>query len=165
MDSAPHFFPPVCVWPRSHDLERQQAPNLWKYFCCWWLLSGKKTGHVTLSLPTQATGSLHPGRKECVVAGNTLEKSLLIYSPSNKGPSFPQGPEDQNGLAAVGGISGSQRKFICSFFHSKSIRSGVWSPCEPVTFCLNDLTAAWVGAESPLSLPKHLKAQAIRELG
>ena len=78
----------------------------------------EKNGHVTLSLPTQATGSLPPGRKERVVAGNTLEKSLLIYSLSNKGPSFPRGPEDQNGLAAVGSISGSQRKFICSFIHS-----------------------------------------------
>ena len=78
----------------------------------------EKNGHMTLSLPTQATGSRHPGRKERVVAGNTLEKSLLIYSPSNNGPSFPQGPEDQNGLAAVGSLSGSQRKFICSFIHS-----------------------------------------------
>lgn len=35
-----------------------------------------------------------------------------------EGPSFPQGPKDQNGLAAVRSISGSQRKFICSFIHS-----------------------------------------------
>lgn len=45
-------------------------------------------GHVTVSLPTRATGSLHPGRKEHMVSGNTLEQSFLIYSLSNKRPTF-----------------------------------------------------------------------------
>lgn len=78
----------------------------------------KKKGHVTLSLATQATGLLHPGRKEHMVAGNTLEQSLLIYSLSNKESTFPQGPKDQNGLADVRSVTGPQRKFIHSFIRS-----------------------------------------------
>ena len=63
---------------------------------------GKKDkGHRTPRLPTQATGSLEPGRKEHTVAGNTLEQSLLICSLSHRGPSFLQGAEGQDGLADV----------------------------------------------------------------
>lgn len=40
---------------------------------------------------------------------------------------------------------------------SKSLSSGIWSHCEPVTICLNDLKMAWVGTESILSVPKQLK--------
>lgn len=66
-------------------------------------------------------------------------------------------------LGVYQGLRGNS--FAHSFIHSKSVSSGVWFPCEPVTFCLNDLTATWVGTKSPLSLLKHLKAQAIRKLG
>lgn len=81
---------------------------------------GKKRtkGRVTRSLPTQASGSLHPGRKEHVVSGNTLEQSFLIYSLSNKGPTFLQEPEGQDGLADVRSVSWPQRKFIHAFIHS-----------------------------------------------
>ena len=117
MDSVPHFFPLVRVWPKSYDLELQQAPNLCKSLCCYGCLVGKR-GHVILSLPTQATVSLPPGRTEHAIAGNTLEQSLLIYSLSNKGPTFPQGPEGRNRLADVRSVSWPQRKFIHSFIHS-----------------------------------------------
>lgn len=87
-----------------------------------------------------------------------LEKSLLIYSLSNKGPSFPQGPEDQNGLAAVRSISGSQRKFICSFIHS-------FQKCKfrsLLPMWASYLLSKWPnsnlsGDKSPLSLLKHPK--------
>lgn len=42
MDSVARFFPLGCVWPKSYDPELQQTPNLWKYLCCWWVLSGGK---------------------------------------------------------------------------------------------------------------------------
>lgn len=54
--------------------------------------------------------------------------------------------------------------FIYSFI-SKSLSSGVWSQCKPVTICLNDLKTARVGTESILSVPKQLKAWAVMELG
>lgn len=54
--------------------------------------------------------------------------------------------------------------FIYSFI-SRSLSSGVWSQCEPVTICLNDLKRARVGTESVLSVPKQLKAWAVMELG
>lgn len=71
-----------------------------------------------MSLPTRAIGSLHPGRKAHMVSGNTLEQSFLIYSLSNKGPTFLQEPEGQDGLADVRSVSWLQRKFIHAFIHS-----------------------------------------------
>lgn len=111
-----------CVWPKSRGLGHRQAPSLWKHLCCWWVRKKKKKktkGHAIPSLLTQATGSLHPGRKKHVVAGNTLEQSLLIYSLSNKGPTILQGLEGQDGLADVRSVFGPRgNSFMHSLTHS-----------------------------------------------
>lgn len=155
--SAPHFFPFVCVLPKSHDLGQQ------RHLTCKNIstVNGEKRtkGQALLSLPTQATGSLHPGRKEHVGSGNTWEQSLLIYSLSNKGPTFLQEPEGQDGLAGVGSVSWPQRKFIHSFIHFQKFKFRSLVLCEPVAICLNDLKLAQVGTESVLPVPKQHKPQ------
>lgn len=122
MDCIPHFFPvcvPVCVsqisGPEHQDLTCENVSAVGGF-------SEGRKGHAILSLPTEATGSLHPGRKKHTVAGNTLEQSLLIYSRSHKGPTFPQRPEGQKGLADVRSVSWPQRKCIHLFIHFQKFK-------------------------------------------
>lgn len=168
--STPLFFPlAVC------------DPNLvaWgtgKHLACenisavdgWGKKKKRKTkGHAIPSLLTQATGSLHPGRKKHVVAGNTLEQFLLIYSLSNKGPTILQGLEGQDGLADVRSTFGPRgNSFIHSCIHSLihlfvkfKFRSLVPMWASYHVHKWPKLKMAWVVTEWILSVPKQLKPQ------
>lgn len=127
MGSVPHFFPPVCVWPRSHDLEHQQASNLWKYFCCWWLLSGKKKRTRDIE-PCNTGNWVTTSRKEGAHGCRKHLGAVLAYLFSKQQrvnlSSGTKGPEWTGRCQECNRASEEIHPFIHSFI-SKSLSSGI----------------------------------------
>lgn len=144
MDSIPHFFPPVCVWPRSHNLEHQQAPNLWKFFCCWWLLGGKKrTCNIEPSNPGNwVTTSRKEGARGCRKHLGVILAYLFSKQQRANLSSGTRGLEWTGRCQKCIGASEKIHSFTHSFM-SKSSSLGTWSPYKQATICLNDLRAKW----------------------
>lgn len=163
MDSIPHFFP-VCVCdPNLMTRSTSQHLTCENIFAVEGFSEGGKGHMESPNTGTWVTTSRKEGAHGCRKHLGAI--LAYLFSKPQRANLSPRDQKVRTNWQMSGVFLGpGGNSFIYSFI-SKSLSSGVWSQCKPVTICLNDLKTARVGTESILSVPKQLKAWAVMELG
>lgn len=118
MHSVQHFFP-VCVWPKSHDPELRQTPNLWKHLSCWCVLSGGRINDMWYWVSPHRQLGQHSQEGRAVWFQETPWSNPCVLVPqATKRLTFLRGQRTSMDWQMSWEYFWHQRKFIHSFIDS-----------------------------------------------